>query len=148
MKFKVRNRMFFATILLLIVVSIGCANNISRQYLTAARNFNDIYFKVIECIDISNKSKSIELLQSKDFDQDFKKLEELMNVIRDTIPENKKIIYNNFRDRYDELTFLRSTSKDMLNMSIDDRRKISNIFVSIEMNKARWKDKSSSVVWE
>ncbi|HCJ59116.1 MAG TPA: hypothetical protein DHV55_18535 [Clostridiaceae bacterium] len=102
---------------------------------------------MVEDIDSSDVMKSLELLQSED-NNNFKQLEEELQLIKNTIPESKEESYDNFKKRYEELVFLKDSYTDFTNLSIDIKRKIHLIIVSIEVNKGNWKDKNSTIVWQ
>lgn len=142
-------RTYLALMIVTIIVLSGCSNDkSSEQYQSSAKKFNQIYFDVIENVDITNTSMSLEQLQSEDNRKRIEELGKLVEDIENTIPENKEQLLINFKDRYDDLKFLVDSYSQLDNLSHEDRRKIYKIFISIGMNKDNWEDKKSLIIWE
>lgn len=143
-----RLKRYITILLFIIFIFAGCSKDTAvEKYTESAKKFNTLYFGMVEDIDSSDVMKSLELLQSED-NNNFKQLEEELQIIKNTIPESKEESYDNFKKRYEELVFLKDSYTDFTNLSIDIKRKIHLIIVSIEVNKGNWKDKNSTIVWQ
>ncbi|MEA4962441.1 hypothetical protein [Lutispora sp.] len=143
-----RLKRYITILLFIIFIFTGCSKDTAvEKYTESAKKFNTLYFGMIEDIDSSDVMKSLESLQSED-NNNFKQLEEELQIIKNTIPESKEELYDNFKKRYEELVFLKDSYTDFTNLSIDIKRKIHLIIVSIEVNKENWKDKNSTIVWQ
>lgn len=143
-----RLKRYITILLFIIFIFAGCSKDKAvEKYTESAKKFNTLYFGMVEDIDSSDVMKSLELLQSED-NNNFKQLEEELQIIKNTIPESKEELYDNFKKRYEELVFLKDSYTDFTNLSIDIKRKIHLIIVSIEVNKGNWKDKNSTIVWQ
>lgn len=148
MKFKVVK---YLLIILVFTASIysGCSSDDSKsKYVTAAKQFNKIYFETVECIDSNNLTRSLEELQTEVNIKNIEKLGLLLVEIKENIPKEKEPHYLDFKKRYEDIRFLYESYPESSNLNTENRRKIYMIFISIGVNKADWKDNNSTTVWE
>lgn len=116
--------------------------------MSAASQFNQLYFKTVECIDTSNTKESLEKLHSAENIKNIEKLKELLEQIKEYIPESKKQLLRNFEKRYEGLEYLNDTYGKIDTLTFEEGRKIFLILDSISYDKFDWNDKSSNTVWE
>ncbi len=141
----------FLTILTLIILLImpGCSKDTTTsQYHNSAKEFNSIYFEIVECIDLGNTIKSLENLHNE---ENLKKIEKLGTILKEidkNIPKDREQLYNTFKNRHENLVFLYEAYPSFESLSVDDRIKINSIFISIGMDKDNWNDKNSSIIWD
>ncbi|MEA4962218.1 hypothetical protein [Lutispora sp.] len=64
------------------------------------------------------------------------------------MPKDKENFYDSFKNRYEELVFLRESYDNFNKLTQEDRGRIDRIFISIGLNKENWKDKNSTVFWQ
>ena len=141
----------FLTILTLIILLImpGCSSDTAvSQYHSSAKEFNSIYFEIVECIDLENTLKSLENLHNEEKLKKIEKLAILLKEIDENIPKDRKQMYNAFKNRHENLVFLYEAYPNFKNLNENDRGKIDSIFISIGMDKDNWNDKNSSIIWD
>ena len=141
----------FLTILTLIILLImpGCSKDTTTsQYHNSAKEFNSIYFEIVECIDLENTLKSLENLHNEEKLKKIEKLAILLKEIDENIPKDRKQMYNAFKNRHENLVFLYEAYPNFKNLNENDRGKIDSIFISIGMDKDNWNDKNSSIIWD
>lgn len=145
---KFRKRVILFITLITMIVS-GCSHNDSTsQYLNSAKQFNNIYFEMVENLDLSNTMKPLGQLQTKENKDNIQKLGVILEEIRKSIPKEREIFYDNFKQRYEDLVFLDESYSKLSILSTVDRRKIGIIVISIKGNIRNWKDKKSTAIWE
>lgn len=148
MKKKVRNCSTIFTLILMLILS-GCSNdNPTSQYHKSAKEFNNIYFEIVECIDLGNTLKSLEQLQSEQNSKKIEQLGAILDNIKTDMPKDREQIYNTFKQRYENLVFLKKSYSKFESLNEDDRGKIDTIFISIGLDKKNWNDKGSSIIWD
>lgn len=136
-------------LIMLIIVFSGCSQNCSTsKYLNSAKEFNKLYFEIVENVDSGNHKKSFEKLQRESDKGKIERLGVLLEDIKKSIPQNREILLENFKQRYEDLVFLVESYPRLNNLSFDDRGKIDRIFILTELNKENRKDKKSSIVWQ
>ena len=141
----------FLTILTLIILLImpGCSKDTKvSQYHNSAKEFNSIYFEIVECIDLGNTLKSLENLHKEEELKKIEKLGTILKEINKNIPKDREQLYNAFKNRHENLVFLYEAYPNFKNLNENDRGKIDSIFISIGMDKDNWKDKNSSIIWD
>jgi len=133
-----------------IVLIAGCSITGSRpqDYYSAAKEFNNIYFQVVEQIDVKNTMKSLEALQLEENRASIEKLGNLLDIIKQTIPKDREPLYYDFKRRYEDLVFLGDSYARFDKLSIEEKRKINSAIIMIGYNKADRKNKNSTTVWE
>ncbi|MHB8065616.1 MAG: hypothetical protein ACYDG2_23860 [Ruminiclostridium sp.] len=148
MGIKVRSYLTILTLILTLIVS-GCSNdNSTSQYHKSAKEFDNMYFEIVECIDLGNTLKSLEQLQNE---ENIKKIEELGTLVKDiekNLPKDSEQLYNTFNERYKNLVFLKESYPKFERITVDDKIKINSILISIGLDKENWNDKNSSIIWD
>lgn len=119
-----------------------------EKYFNAAKQFNKIYFETVECINVSDSVKSLKEFQTETNKKNIEELNILLEEIKINVPKQKEPHYLNFKQRYEDLLFLYESNDKGNNLSLDERRNIYRILLNIGGNKADWKDKNSTTVWE
>lgn len=137
-------------LLFAIVLFSGCSatDDKTKEYYNSAKEFNNLYFQVVEQIDVRNTIKSLESLQSEENRLRIEKLGELLDIIRQTIPKDREMLYENFKYRYEDLVFLRDSYKKSDQLNEEERARVFRATILISTNKKDWKDKKSTTVWE
>lgn len=142
-----RKHLNILSLILLLIIS-GCSNDTTTsQYQKSAKEFNSIYFEIVECIDLGNTIKSLESLHSEEKLGKIKKLGSILKEINKNIPKEREELYNTFKNRYENLVFIYEAYPNFNNLNENDRGKIDSIFISIVMDKDNWNDKNSSLMW-
>ena len=143
-----KSKHIFYIILAILIFSSCEQNNSIDKYNNSANQFNKIYFETVDSVDLTNTKKSIEVLHA---DKNIKKIDELGNiikVIKENIPPEKERLYQSFKERLDNLVFLKKSYAKTSKLSNEDRRRIGQIFISIGMDKENYKDKGSTILWK
>ena len=139
-----------AILLFAIVMFSGCSitDDKTREYYNSAKEFNNLYFQVVEQIDVRNTMKSLESLQTEENRLRIEKLGELLDNIKKTIPKDREMLYHNFKYRYEDLVFLGESYKKSDQLSEEERARVFRSTILISTNKKDWKNKKSTTVWE
>lgn len=65
-----------------------------------------------------------------------------METISENIPENKEILYKkSFKQRYDELVFLKDSYSKFQDLSFDEKRKMGLVLINMGVNLENWEKK-------
>lgn len=120
----------------------------NQEYFNSAKEFNEIFFHVVDVIEINNDVKSLEALQSKENTKNIERLGILLQNIKKTVPDDREPIIYNFEDRYNDLVFLRDSYVRYSELSKEERRRLNMAIVNINVYKNDWNDKKSTTVWE
>lgn len=148
MFYKVKSHIVLLSVLILVVFS-GCSHNdTDSQYYDSAKQFNKIYFEVVENLETADTMKTLEKLQTEDNKKKIEKLGELLGIIEKNVPKKREKVVNNFKVRYADLVFLKDSYSKFNELSIDEKEKIMGALIDMGMNVENWKDKNSSIVWE
>jgi hypothetical protein len=135
--------------IVVVIILTGCSNNKDdKKYFESASNFNNIYFEVAEFIDSNRLTESIESLQSQANKEKMNELSTLIVNIEKSMPQERKILYDSFKTRYDDLVYIQNIYGKINNLGEEEKRKIHGIFISINLDKKDWEDKNSKRVWE
>lgn len=145
---KGRNYLIIFTLILTLIISACSNDNPTSQYHKSAKEFNNLYFEIVECIDSGNTLKSLENLHNE---ENYKKIEELGTIIKtleNKVPKDREQLYNTFIERYENLVFLYESYPKFENLIVDDKIKIHSILISIGMDKDNWNDKDLTIIWD
>lgn len=140
----------FVILLFVIILFSGCSimGGKTQEYYSSAKEFNNIYFEVVEQIDGKNPMRSLESLQSEEKRNRIERLGVLLDTIKQTVPQYRETHYYAFKERYDDLVFLRDSYAKFDKLSIEERGRIDRAIILIGVNKVDWKNKKSKTVWE
>jgi hypothetical protein len=135
--------------MIILIVCCGCSHkDKSSLYYESTKQFNKIYFELVESLETLDYEKTIEQLQTEENSQDINKLYELLCLIEKNVPKEREKILNNFKKRYEDLVFLRDSYLKFDKLSRDEGRKINIILLDINLNIDNWNDRKSAQVWE
>ncbi|MFX4260744.1 hypothetical protein ACOBQJ_00960 [Pelotomaculum propionicicum] len=137
----------FLMLLFIVCIATGC-NSMTREYFNSAKEFNNIYFQVTDQVELNNDVKSLKSLQTEENLKNIERLGVLLENIRQTAPENRIPLINNFEERYNDLVFLRDSYERYNVLSIEEKRRFYISMIRIAGNKRDWNDKKSNTVWE
>lgn len=140
----------FTISLCVLIIFSGCSitGDKNQEYFNSANEFNNIYFQIVEQFYTSDTLKSLETLQSEDNRTSIEKLGVLLEKIKQTVPKDRELQYDNFKGRYDDLVFLKESYSRFNELTEEERGKIDRAMVLINYYKINRNDKNSKTVWE
>lgn len=133
--------------MLILVLFTGCSQNDSdSQYYTDAKQFNNIYFETVGNLETADAMKTMEKLQTEESKKSLEILGKLLESIKDNIPKEKEHLYENFKNRYDDLVFLSESYAKFNELSREEKREMGIILVNIGMDIENWEDNNSTII--
>lgn len=145
-----RLKKIFVVLLFVIILLSGCSiqGGKTQEYYSSAKDFNDIYFKVVKQIEINNDKKSLESLQTEENRLNIERLGMLLENIKQIVPKDREVHYDNFKERYEDLVFLKESYPRFNELTEKERARIDRAMVMINYYKDDRNDKNSKTIWE
>lgn len=121
----IKKKVYLVAIYVLsIIIFSGCVKNESdTQYFESAKQFNKVYFETLNAMEISESIKP-ELLQTDTVKENIEKLSELIVVIEKNVPKERKEIFDNIKERYNDLQYLVEKYPNRDKLGRDEKNKL------------------------
>jgi len=141
----------YCYILFIIIFSIvnivGCSNS-ADEYKHFTSEYYETYFSIANSVDIKHTQDTLQDLQSKANIQSMRKLKELLEGIKNKVPEGKTQGYERLRKWYKNLEELQIAYENWNTMTPEEKSNILMQLREIDRRRINWNNPNSNIVWE
>ncbi|WP_113672398.1 hypothetical protein [Vallitalea guaymasensis] len=136
-------------LLIVLCITSGCSNKKGNTYNEFLDGFYDSYFQITETLYHCDPEQVVNLMATEEIQNEMSSIEDLLDNIKDDVPDDKEKNYKKLSEWYEELLVLGDKKyEDWWGVTVKERITVQNTLLDIAIRYSDWQDKDSGVIWD
>ncbi|GMQ59673.1 hypothetical protein AN1V17_40730 [Vallitalea sediminicola] len=131
------------------IMALDCFNKKGDKYHAFLNDFYDSYFQIAETLYHCDPEQVVNLMAAEEIQDKMSSIEELLDNIKDEVPDDKEKNYKNLSEWYQDLVIISDKKyEDWWGVTVKERITVDNILLDIAINLSDWEDEESGIIWD